>query len=156
MFSGIATTFDYERKLAFQYRYDKLGMDQRLKELEELQASHEVEELHVLGPMLRKIAARSQPDEYRPAERTAYSAENDRSPTRRTSSWPAVMIGTVLPQWATVRPQRFHNSRLRFSVLLAGVVFNKGKQRRPRRGTALDGPPVTLSQIRTRAQEYSP
>jgi hypothetical protein len=57
IFSGIATTFDYERKLTFQYRYDKLGMDQRLKELEELQASHEVEELHVLGPMLRKIAA---------------------------------------------------------------------------------------------------
>lgn len=56
IFSGIATTFDYERKLTFQYRYDKLGMDQRLKELEELQASHEVEELHVLGPMLRKIA----------------------------------------------------------------------------------------------------
>ncbi len=32
-------------------------MDQRLKDLEELQASHDVEELHVLGPMLRKIAA---------------------------------------------------------------------------------------------------
>ncbi len=57
IFSGIATTFDYERKLTFQYRYDKLGMDQRLKELEDLQASHDVEELHVLGPMLRKIAA---------------------------------------------------------------------------------------------------
>lgn len=57
LFSGIATTFDYQRKLAFQYRYDKLGMDQCMKELEELQSSHEVEELHVLGPMLRKIAA---------------------------------------------------------------------------------------------------
>jgi hypothetical protein len=57
LFSGIATTFDYQRKLAFEYRYDKLGMDQCLKELEDLQSSHEVEELHVLGPMLRKIAA---------------------------------------------------------------------------------------------------
>ena len=57
LFSGIATTFDYQRKLAFQYRYDKLGMDQCLKELEALQASHEVDELHVLAPMLRKIAA---------------------------------------------------------------------------------------------------
>jgi hypothetical protein len=56
LFSGIATTFDYERKLTFQYRYDKLGMDQCLKELEELQSSHEAEEVHVLGPMLRKIA----------------------------------------------------------------------------------------------------
>ena len=57
IFSGIATTFDYERKLTFQYRYDKLGMDQRLKELEELQASHEVEELHVLGPCCAKSLA---------------------------------------------------------------------------------------------------
>jgi hypothetical protein len=32
-------------------------MDQCLKELEGLQSSHEVDELHVLGPMLRKIAA---------------------------------------------------------------------------------------------------
>lgn len=56
IFTGIATTFDYQRKLAFEYRYDKLGMDQCLKELEDLQANHGVEELHVLGPMLRKIA----------------------------------------------------------------------------------------------------
>lgn len=55
LFTGIAMTIDYGRKLAFQYRYDKLGMDQRLKELEELQASHGVEELQIIAPMLRKI-----------------------------------------------------------------------------------------------------
>ena len=33
LFVAIATTVDYGRKLAFQYRFDKLGMDQRLKEL---------------------------------------------------------------------------------------------------------------------------
>jgi hypothetical protein len=57
LFSGIATTFDYQRKLTFQYRYDKLGMDECLKDLEDLQSSHEIEELHVIAPLLRKIAA---------------------------------------------------------------------------------------------------
>ena len=31
-------------------------MDERLKELEDLQASHGVEELQIIAPMLRKIA----------------------------------------------------------------------------------------------------
>ncbi len=53
---AIATTIDYGRKLAFQYRFDKLGMDQRLKELEDLQASHQVEETQIIAPILRKIA----------------------------------------------------------------------------------------------------
>jgi len=55
-FEGIATTVDCDRKLAFQYRFDKLGMDKRLKDLEDLQAGHEVEALSILAPMLRKIA----------------------------------------------------------------------------------------------------
>jgi len=56
-FEGIATTVDCGRKLAFQYRFDKLGMDKRLKELEDLQAGHEVEALSIIAPILRKIAA---------------------------------------------------------------------------------------------------
>jgi len=56
-FGGIATTIDFERKLEFQYRFDKLGMDQRLKELEDLQASNGVRELEIIAPILRKIAA---------------------------------------------------------------------------------------------------
>jgi len=55
LFQGIATTMDYGRRLAFQYRFDKLGMDERLKQLEDLQASHGVEELQIIAPMLRKI-----------------------------------------------------------------------------------------------------
>lgn len=55
LFEGIATTIDFGRKLAFQYRYDKLGMDERLKQLEDLQASHGVEELEIIAPMLHKI-----------------------------------------------------------------------------------------------------
>ncbi len=55
-FLGLATTLDYGRKLAWQYRYDKLGLDQQLRELEELQARHQVEELNVIEPILRQIA----------------------------------------------------------------------------------------------------
>lgn len=57
LFQGIATTIDYGRKLAFQYRFDKLGMDQRMKELEDLQDSHDVQELQIIAPILQKIAS---------------------------------------------------------------------------------------------------
>jgi hypothetical protein len=56
IFQSIATTLDYGRKLAFQYRFDKLGMDQRMKELDDLQARGYVEELAAIEPILRKIA----------------------------------------------------------------------------------------------------
>jgi len=55
LFEAIAMTIDFGRKLAFQYRFDKLGMDKLLKELEDQQASHGVEELAIIAPMLRKI-----------------------------------------------------------------------------------------------------
>ena len=55
-FQGVAMTVDYGRKLTFQYRFDKLGMDQRMKELEDLQANNGVEELQIIAPILRKIA----------------------------------------------------------------------------------------------------
>lgn len=55
-FQGVATTIDFGRRLAFQYRFDKLGMNERMKELEDLQASHNVEELAIIAPILRKIA----------------------------------------------------------------------------------------------------
>ena len=56
LFLGLATTLDYGRKLAWSYRFDKLGMDERLRQLEELQARHQVEELSVIEPILRRIA----------------------------------------------------------------------------------------------------
>jgi hypothetical protein len=56
LFAGIATTIDYGRKLAFQYRFDKLGMDKRMKELEQLHKDGNVEELQIIAPTLRKIA----------------------------------------------------------------------------------------------------
>jgi hypothetical protein len=56
LFSGIANTIDYGRKLEFQYRFDKLGMAQRLKELEELRGDQQIAELHLIEPILRRIA----------------------------------------------------------------------------------------------------
>jgi len=57
IFQGIALTLDYGRKLEFQYRFDKLGMSQRLRQLEDAQAGHNVEALNAIAPILRKIAA---------------------------------------------------------------------------------------------------
>jgi hypothetical protein len=56
LFQSIATTMDYGRKLTFQYRFDKLGMDTRLKELVDLRANGMAEELQSIEPILRKIA----------------------------------------------------------------------------------------------------
>lgn len=56
LFQSIATTIDYGRKLAFQYRFDKLGMDSRLKELVDLHATGRAVELQIIEPVLRKIA----------------------------------------------------------------------------------------------------
>jgi hypothetical protein len=56
LFVSIANTLDYGRKLAFDYRFDKLGMDARLKELEDLRANHYGEELNAIALILHKIA----------------------------------------------------------------------------------------------------
>jgi hypothetical protein len=57
LFQAIATTLDFGRKLEFQSRFDKLGMDAQLKSLQDMQASHFAEELQAIGPILQKIAA---------------------------------------------------------------------------------------------------
>jgi hypothetical protein len=50
-------TMDYGRKLAFDYRFNKLGIDARLHSLQEMQASHFAEELQAIEPILQKIAS---------------------------------------------------------------------------------------------------
>jgi hypothetical protein len=55
LFAAIANTLDYGRKLAFGYRFDKLGLDARLKELENLRSNYYAEELNAIEPILRKI-----------------------------------------------------------------------------------------------------
>jgi len=56
-FQGIANTVDFGRKFAYDYRFDKLGMDAHLRSLQDLQASHFVEELQAIEPVLKKIAS---------------------------------------------------------------------------------------------------
>jgi hypothetical protein len=56
IFQAIALTMDYGRKLAFDYRFNKLGIDARLHSLQDMQASHFVEELQAIEPILQKIA----------------------------------------------------------------------------------------------------
>lgn len=56
LFQAIAVTIDYGRKLTYQYRFDKLGMDSRLKELVDLHANGMAEEMDAIEPILRKIA----------------------------------------------------------------------------------------------------
>ncbi len=56
LFVAIANTLDYGRKLNLEYRFDKLGVDAQLKELEGLQADHYAEELNAIAPILRQIA----------------------------------------------------------------------------------------------------
>jgi len=55
-FQAVATTIDFGRKLAFDYRFDKLGMDAHLHSLQEMQASHFAEEIQAIEPILLKIA----------------------------------------------------------------------------------------------------
>jgi hypothetical protein len=57
LFQSIALTLDFGRKLAFQYRFDKLGMDDKLKSLQDMQASHFAEEVGAIAPILQKIAS---------------------------------------------------------------------------------------------------
>lgn len=57
IFQAIATTIDFGRKLTFDYRFNKLGIDARLHSLQDMQASHYVEELQAIEPILQKIAA---------------------------------------------------------------------------------------------------
>lgn len=56
LFQSIALTLDYGRKLAFEYRFDKLGMDKRLQELTDLRANGLAEEMQAIAPILQKIA----------------------------------------------------------------------------------------------------
>ena len=56
LFTGIATTLDFGRKLAFQYRFDKLGLHQTLLGLQELRTNEQAAELPLIAPILQKIA----------------------------------------------------------------------------------------------------
>jgi hypothetical protein len=57
LFQNISTTLEFGRKLAFTYKYDKLGLDADLAALEDAAQNHNLDELHVIAPVLQQIAS---------------------------------------------------------------------------------------------------
>jgi hypothetical protein len=55
LFQQMSTTFELGRQLDYAVRYDKLGVDQRLKQLESLERDHAAPGLSVLVPILERI-----------------------------------------------------------------------------------------------------
>lgn len=56
IFQKMSTTFEMSRKLDYDIRFDKLGLDRDLKSMEEMNKSHNLIELQVISPTLERIA----------------------------------------------------------------------------------------------------
>jgi hypothetical protein len=56
LFQNIAGTMEHGRKLAFRYKYDKLGLEAELKAMEEEAANHNLVEVQAIAPVLQQIA----------------------------------------------------------------------------------------------------
>lgn len=57
IFAGISNTIEHGRKLQFLHRFDKLGLDEELKAMENAAESHNLAELQIIRPTLESIAA---------------------------------------------------------------------------------------------------
>jgi hypothetical protein len=55
LFQQMSATFELGRQLDYSLRFDKLGVDQRLKQLEELERSRSAPGLQVLVPTLERV-----------------------------------------------------------------------------------------------------
>jgi hypothetical protein len=56
IFQKISSTFELAQKLDFDLRFDKLGVDRDLKNMERLDKENQLGELQVVAPMLERIA----------------------------------------------------------------------------------------------------
>ncbi len=56
VFLAINNTFAGGRKLEYQLRFERLGLNDTLKEMEQLAKEHELAEVHVIEPVLRQLA----------------------------------------------------------------------------------------------------
>lgn len=56
IFEGISLTLEHGRKLQFLLRFDKLGLESELSGMEDMAARNDLYELHLIAPVLRKIA----------------------------------------------------------------------------------------------------
>lgn len=56
IFQGISTTFEFGRRLNFERRFDKLGLDAELKRMEQMQKDGQLNEVQAVEPTLSAIA----------------------------------------------------------------------------------------------------
>jgi hypothetical protein len=56
LFSGISNTIEHGRKLVYLHRFDKLGLEDELKAMEDAAQSHNLAELQIIAPTLKSIA----------------------------------------------------------------------------------------------------
>ncbi|HEY2499735.1 MAG TPA: hypothetical protein VGK24_21960 [Candidatus Angelobacter sp.] len=56
LFQGISNTIEHGRKLQFLHRFDKLGLEAELKDMESAMEGHNLRELQVIAPTLESIA----------------------------------------------------------------------------------------------------
>jgi len=56
IFQGISYTLEHGRKLQFLHRYDRLGLEDELKGMEETAESENLQELQLIAPTLKSIA----------------------------------------------------------------------------------------------------
>ena len=56
LFSGISNTIEHGRKLVYLHRFDKLGLEDELKAMEDAAENHNLAELQIIAPTLKSIA----------------------------------------------------------------------------------------------------
>jgi hypothetical protein len=55
-FQGLSATLEFGHRLEYYLRYQKLALDDEVKQMEEMSNKHELEELSAVAPVLQKIA----------------------------------------------------------------------------------------------------
>jgi hypothetical protein len=55
LFLGISNTIEHGRKLAYLHRFDKLGLEDELKAMEDAAESHNLAEVQIIAPTLKSI-----------------------------------------------------------------------------------------------------
>lgn len=55
LFEGISTSMEFARRIDFDRRFDKLGLDAELKRMEQMQKDGQLQEVHAVAPSLSRI-----------------------------------------------------------------------------------------------------
>jgi hypothetical protein len=57
VFQNISQTLEFGRRLQYDYRYQKLALDEELKRMDQMARSNNLEEMQAVAPILNQIAA---------------------------------------------------------------------------------------------------